>query len=98
MMKGSTRIGVTRRAVLEAGTAAAAVSLIGASQLARGADGSVSQSPLAPLTIEFTINGLYQTLTIDPRTTLLDALRERLGLTGTKKGCDQGQCGFCKGL
>jgi xanthine dehydrogenase YagT iron-sulfur-binding subunit len=41
------------------------------------------------------VNGEPRTLEVDPRTTLLDALRERLGLTGTKKGCDQGHCGAC---
>lgn len=41
------------------------------------------------------INGQLQSLSLDPRTTLLDTLRERLGLTGTKKGCDHGQCGAC---
>jgi xanthine dehydrogenase YagT iron-sulfur-binding subunit len=42
-----------------------------------------------------TVNGKAQALDVDPRTTLLDALRETLQLTGTKKGCDHGQCGAC---
>ncbi|KRD09011.1 2Fe-2S ferredoxin [Flavobacterium sp. Root901] len=46
-----------------------------------------------PLSIE--VNGKKQTLNIEPRTTLLDLLREQLQLTGTKKGCDHGQCGAC---
>jgi xanthine dehydrogenase YagT iron-sulfur-binding subunit len=41
------------------------------------------------------VNGRLYALTIDPRTTILDLLREHLDLTGTKKGCDQGQCGAC---
>ena len=48
---------------------------------------------LVPLGIE--INGVTKTLRVDPRMTLLDLLREELGLTGTKKGCDHGQCGAC---
>jgi xanthine dehydrogenase YagT iron-sulfur-binding subunit len=44
---------------------------------------------------ELTINGTRQRLELDPRTTLLDALRHHLGLTGSKKGCDHGQCGAC---
>jgi len=41
------------------------------------------------------VNGQSQQIQVDPRVTLLDALREHLNLTGTKKGCDQGQCGAC---
>jgi xanthine dehydrogenase YagT iron-sulfur-binding subunit len=41
------------------------------------------------------VNGVRHTLAVDPRTSLLDLLRERLGLTGSKKGCDHGQCGAC---
>ena len=48
------------------------------------------------LSITLTINGATQAIVLDdPRVTLLDLLRERLGLTGTKKGCDRGQCGAC---
>lgn len=45
--------------------------------------------------VSLTVNGKRRRITIDPRMTLLDLLRENLGLTGTKKGCDFGQCGAC---
>jgi xanthine dehydrogenase YagT iron-sulfur-binding subunit len=86
---------VTRRTILEAGTAAAALSFIGDPQLARSAGLPDAATPSDIVTIELQINGRPHVLTLDPRTTLLDALRERLGFTGTKKGCDQGQCGAC---
>jgi xanthine dehydrogenase YagT iron-sulfur-binding subunit len=47
------------------------------------------------LVVSLNVNGQAHELTLDPRTTLLDALREHLGLTGSKKGCDHGQCGAC---
>src|SRR5262249_13995963 len=47
------------------------------------------------VSVSLIVNGTRHALMLDPRTTLLDLLRERLDLTGTKKGCDQGQCGAC---
>jgi len=47
------------------------------------------------IVLSLTVNGVKQQLRVAPWTTLLDALRDHLGLTGTKKGCDHGQCGAC---
>jgi xanthine dehydrogenase YagT iron-sulfur-binding subunit len=60
-----------------------------------GRSGPQRTSPPAQLSITLTINGEKRTVKVAPWTTLLDLLRERLDLTGTKKGCDHGQCGAC---
>ena len=57
----------------------------------RRANGSAG----AEISVSLKVNGTLHALTLDPRTTVLDLVREHLDLTGTKKGCDQGQCGAC---
>ncbi len=56
---------------------------------------SVTATSGGALTIDLAVNGQRRHLALDPRTTLLDALRDHIGLTGSKKGCDHGQCGAC---
>ncbi len=91
------RLAVTRRQVLETGAVASAALLTGMPQAAHalGATDAAAQAPIELVDVTLTINGQPRQMRLDPRTTLLDALREHLALTGSKKGCDHGQCGAC---
>jgi xanthine dehydrogenase YagT iron-sulfur-binding subunit len=85
---------INRRDFIAIGTAAAGAAFL--PDLARGQSAAaVAPEPASLTTVSFTINGKAHELRLDPRTTLLDALREHVHLTGTKKGCDHGQCGAC---
>jgi len=89
------RIRVTRRDILRGAGAAALVGTVARGQEpAAAAKGLVRMGPGA-VPVRFTLNGAAAEVSVEPRVTLLDALRERLDLTGTKRICDHGACGGC---
>ncbi|MBN3872726.1 MAG: 2Fe-2S iron-sulfur cluster binding domain-containing protein [Nostoc sp. JL33] len=90
-MEKTSQPGFLGQVETAAGTGIAAPSLLNQATIAKDA----SQSNPGEINVKLTVNGEQQTLELEPRVTLLDALRDRLGLVGSKKGCDHGQCGAC---
>jgi xanthine dehydrogenase YagT iron-sulfur-binding subunit len=93
-MAGTDFLEMSRRGLMTSGAGASAVAVV---PLATPSAAQAANDRLTPSTMpfSFTVNGKPERLVVDTRTTLLDALRENLHLTGTKKGCDHGQCGAC---
>ena len=92
-MSEARRFPVSRRGVIAGGTASvAAANLPWSDVKAQQVERSVEPPSVS---VSLNINGEERDLELDTRVTLLDALREHVGLTGTKKGCDHGQCGAC---
>ncbi len=87
----------SRRKFFKISTALTAVALI-PSEILKAANDNVDEKiaeTFEQQTLTLEVNGVQQTLSVEPRVTLLDMLREQLKLTGSKKGCDHGQCGAC---
>lgn len=98
MAKTDSRSGPTRRTVLAGGVATGVLLATGIPVDAEPADSvtaAASPTPVPTMPMSLRINAKDFAVELDPRTTLLDALRNHLGLTGSKKGCDHGQCGAC---
>ena len=97
-MPTPTELEISRRNLLIGTASSVAIGTVSRAAKAENSVTDVAESAAArPATamVSFTVNGGVHELDVDTRTTLLDALREHLHLTGTKKGCDHGQCGAC---
>jgi xanthine dehydrogenase YagT iron-sulfur-binding subunit len=92
-MNNDEKLDLTRREFVATAAAAGLVASIPIAVSAQASDAARSGTVQMPL--KFEVNGKPHDLEIDPRSTLLDVLRENLRLAGTKKGCDHGQCGAC---
>jgi xanthine dehydrogenase YagT iron-sulfur-binding subunit len=94
-MQDSNDLEISRRNLLIGGVASATATAVPSVVIAQPVPEARTIPPPVMSKVSFDVNGKVHALEVDTRTTLLDALRERLLLPGTKKGCDHGQCGAC---
>ncbi|HEX2847466.1 MAG TPA: (2Fe-2S)-binding protein [Chitinophagaceae bacterium] len=85
----------SRRSFLKKSSAMAALSMAAPALLKAAEQDEKIAALFEKIPLQIEVNGISHQLSVEPRVTLLDFLREQLGLTGTKKGCDHGQCGAC---
>lgn len=89
------KVNKSRRNFIKKSTALTAISMLPAALLKAGEHNEAIATLIEKAPLQLEVNGKAYSLTVDPRMSLLDLLREQIGLTGTKKGCDMGHCGSC---
>ena len=93
--RGETRRGLTRRGFLKTMGSGAVAAAASDALVGFGTAGAATPEPETTVAIGFSVNGVRRDMVVEPRWTLLYVLREKLGITGTKPGCERGECGAC---
>lgn len=93
--RDETRRGLTRRTFLKTMGSGAVAAAASDALVGFGTAGAATPEPETTVAIGFSVNGIRRDMVVEPRWTLLYVLREKLGITGTKPGCERGECGAC---